>query len=102
MRKAIVSVTHNIAEGHGRWQYKENMRFCRIARGSTEEVLDDINVCLDEGYGQRENNEQLKGEGYHLICGASTIAKINSYIVIFAVVNKEANESSPDTSHQTP
>ena len=31
MRKAIVSVTNNIAEGHGRWQYKENMRFCRIA-----------------------------------------------------------------------
>ena len=80
MRKAIVSVTNNIAEGHGRWQYKENMRFCRIARGSTEEILDDINVCLDEDYGQRETNEQLKGEGYHLICGASTIAKINSYI----------------------
>lgn len=74
MRKAIVSVTNNIAEGHGRWHFKENMRFCRIARGSTEEILDDINVCLDEGYGELAYNEQLKREGYALI------ARINGHI----------------------
>ena len=45
MRKAIVSVMNNIAEGHGRWYYQENIRFCRIARGSVEEILDDLNVC---------------------------------------------------------
>ena len=74
MRKASVSITNNIAERHGRWYYQENMRFCRIARGSVEEILDDINVCLDEGYGSKSDNEQLKGEGYNLV------AKINSYI----------------------
>ncbi len=50
------------------------MRFCRMARGSVEEILDDINVCLDLGYGSKSDNEQLKGEGYNLV------AKINSYI----------------------
>jgi len=32
MRRAAVSVTNNIAEGHGRWHYQENMRFCRMSR----------------------------------------------------------------------
>ena len=74
MRKAIVSVTNNIAEGHGRWHYQENIQFCRISRGSVEEILDDINVCLDEGYGKKGYNEELKATGYALI------AKINGYI----------------------
>jgi hypothetical protein len=39
-----------------------------------EEVLDDINVCLDEGYGKKTSNESLKKEAYTLI------AKTNSYI----------------------
>ena len=75
MRKAIVSVTNNIAEGHGRWHYLENIQFCRISRGSVEEILDDINVCLDEGYGKKEYNEECKEDGYFLI------EKINGYIV---------------------
>src|SRR6266404_9801746 len=51
MRRAAVSITNNIAEGHGRWHYQENIHFCRIARGSVDEVLDDLNTCLDEHYG---------------------------------------------------
>jgi len=74
MRKAIISVTNNIAEGHGRWHYQENMQYCRIARGSVEEILDDVNVCIDEGYGERSFNERLKEDGYGLI------KKINGYI----------------------
>jgi len=52
MRKAVVSITNNVAEGHGRWRYQEAIQFFRVPRGSVEEVLDDINVCLDEGYGE--------------------------------------------------
>ena len=74
MRRASVSITNNIAEGHGRWHYLENMHFCRISRGSTEEVIDDINVCLDESYGNAEYNQSLKQDGFELV------KKINGYI----------------------
>lgn len=44
------SVTANIAEGFGRHHHKENLQFCRQARGSLTETLDHFNVALDEGY----------------------------------------------------
>ncbi|HEX6961920.1 MAG TPA: four helix bundle protein [Lacipirellula sp.] len=74
MRRAAVSVTNNIAEGHGRWYYQENIRFCRTSRGSIEELIDDLNVCFDEGYANEGMLAGLKESAYALI------AKINSYI----------------------
>jgi four helix bundle protein len=59
MRRAAVSITNNIAEGHGRWHYQDNLRFCRMARGSIDEILDDLNVCRDECYGDPELVESL-------------------------------------------
>jgi four helix bundle protein len=50
IRRAAVSLTNNIAEGHGRFHYLEQIKFCLIARGSLEELLDDLNVCEDEAY----------------------------------------------------
>ena len=75
MRRAAASVTNNIAEGHGRWHYLENSHFCQIARGSVDELIDDINICLDEGYGDAGENDRLKTEAYALI------GRINSYIL---------------------
>jgi four helix bundle protein len=74
MRRAAVSVTNNIAEGHGRWHYQENIRFCRISRGSVDELIDDFNTCLDEGYGNKSLVEELRLEAYDLI------RRINGYI----------------------
>jgi four helix bundle protein len=74
MRRAAVSVTNNIAEGHGRWHYQENIRFCRISRGSVDELIDDFNTCQDEGYGDQALVGELKVEAYDLI------RRINSYI----------------------
>jgi four helix bundle protein len=74
MRRAAVSVTNNIAEGHGRWHYQENIQFCRISRGSVDELIDDFNTCQDEGYGDQVLAGELKVEAYDLI------RRINSYI----------------------
>ena len=74
MRKAAISISNNIAEGHGRWHYKENIQFCRISRGSTEEIIDDLNLCIDENYFELELLETRKKEAYFLI------KKINGYI----------------------
>jgi len=50
MRRAATSLTNNIAGGHGRYHYQENIQFLRQARGSLEEIIDDIIICLDESY----------------------------------------------------
>jgi len=50
IRRAAVSLTNNIAEGHGRFHYLEQIKFCLNARGSLEELLDDLNICEDESY----------------------------------------------------
>ncbi|MFO8235016.1 MAG: four helix bundle protein [Bacteroidales bacterium] len=44
------SITANIAEGHGRYHYQENIQFCRQARGSLSETLEHLICALDEGY----------------------------------------------------
>ena len=50
IRRAGVSLTNNIAEGHGRFHYPDQIRFMLQSRGSLEELLDDLTVCEDEGY----------------------------------------------------
>jgi len=42
--------TAHVAEGYGRFYEKENIRFCRIARGSLYETQDHLITAQDEGY----------------------------------------------------
>lgn len=41
------SIGNNIAEGHGRFHYQDNIRFCIMARGSLSETFDHLIVALD-------------------------------------------------------
>lgn len=50
LRKSSRSVTHNIAEGIGRWNAQDNARFCRISRGSLCEALDQLVTAHDDEY----------------------------------------------------
>lgn len=74
IRRAATSLTNNIAEGHGRYHYQENIQFLRQSRGFLEELLDDINICIDEKYFSSEQLNGLKEEGFSLI------HRINGYI----------------------
>lgn len=66
MRRASTSLTNNIAEGHGRYHYQENIQFCRQSRGSLSELIDDLNVCLDEQYFSEDYLISLKEEAYKI------------------------------------
>src|SRR5215212_7702190 len=50
MIRASRSVTANIAEGHGRFHYQENIQFCRQARGSLMETKDHLICAFDCKY----------------------------------------------------
>jgi four helix bundle protein len=50
LRRSTTSIPANIAEGHGRYYYQENVRFCYIARGSLEETLSHISFCYKVRY----------------------------------------------------
>jgi four helix bundle protein len=44
------SVTACIAEGYGRYYFKENIQFCRTSRGSLTETLEHLITAFDEKY----------------------------------------------------
>jgi four helix bundle protein len=60
MRRAATSLTNNIAEGNGRYHYQESIQFCRQARGSLAELIDDLNICIDEKYFPANEMQELK------------------------------------------
>ena len=66
MRRASTSLTNNIAEGHGRYHYQENIQFCRQSRGSLSELIDDLNICADEGYFSEPYLNELKRRAYEI------------------------------------
>jgi four helix bundle protein len=66
VRRAAVSLTNNIAEGHGRYHFLDQIKFVLQSRGSLEEMLDDLNVCEDEQYLATSELESLKQEGWRV------------------------------------
>jgi len=50
IRRAARSITNNIAEGYGRFHFKENAQFCRQSRGSIYELKAHMIISLDEEY----------------------------------------------------
>lgn len=66
IRRAALSLTNNIAEGHGRYHYLEQIKFTLQSRGSLEELIDDLNTCHDEQYFPQEEITSLKQEGWRV------------------------------------
>ena len=55
LRRAVVSITSNIAEGFSRQSYKDKLHFYSMALGSLTEVQNQILIARDIKYIQTEN-----------------------------------------------
>ncbi|KIC02512.1 four helix bundle protein [Flavobacterium sp. JRM] len=60
LRRSSRSVSDNIAEGYGRYHYQENIQFCRIARGSLTESLNQVITAMDENYIEEDLLQQFR------------------------------------------
>jgi four helix bundle protein len=67
IRRAAVSLTNNMAEGHGRFHYPDQIRFFLHSRGSLQELIDDLNVCLDENYLAAHEVAKLKEQAREVL-----------------------------------
>jgi len=50
MRRCVVSITSNIAEGFSRQSYKEKLQFYSIAQGSVTELQNQLLISKDVNY----------------------------------------------------
>lgn len=91
LRRSSQSIPANIAEGHGRFYFQDNVRFCYIARGSLEETLSHVvyahrvNYISDAIY----NSLVVDGENLNRL--------INGYISFLKRSKQGANE--PGANH---
>ena len=60
IRRAVISVPSNIAEGSGRISYKEKIHFLEIAYGSLMETYCQLLIAVDLNYLTNEDLEQIK------------------------------------------
>ena len=93
IRRAAVSLTNNIAEGHGRYHYLDQIKFTLQSRGSLEELIDDLNVCADEEYLPIEEVGSLKEQGWRIR------QLIDGYI---RYLREQKNAAGPSSVRETP
>jgi four helix bundle protein len=67
IRRAAISLTNNMAQGHRRYHFADQVRFLLGSRGSPQELVDDLNVCSDESYLQNSEVPELKNEAWHVL-----------------------------------
>lgn len=74
LRRSSRLVGDTISEGYGRFHYQENIQFCRIARGSLCESLNQVITARDENYIEEDLLQQFR-ERFE-----TTKAILNGYI----------------------
>ena len=60
LRRAVISIPSNIAEGSGRQSEKDQAHFYNIAYGSLMEVFSQLDIACDLGYISEEEFNQLE------------------------------------------
>lgn len=59
IRRAVVSITSNIAEGFSRKSYKEKLQFYCIAQGSVTEIQNQLLIARDVNYLDNEKFQKI-------------------------------------------
>jgi len=59
LRRAVYSISANIAEGYGRFNYQETIHFCYIARGSLAETKSFLVLANRLGYLDERSTSNL-------------------------------------------
>ena len=95
IRRASVSLTNNMAEGHGRYHYPDQIRFFLHSRGSLQELVDDLNVCLDENYLSSDDIAKLKERA------SGVLALVNGYLRYLRSRSSTVRESDEADSDLT-
>ena len=80
------SIAANIAEGHGRFHFQEQIQFCRQARGSLSEVLNHIYTAFDCNYISKEQVIEIEDKSEVLL------KLVNGYI--FYLKNQKQTQSA--------
>lgn len=62
MRRCVISITSNVAEGFSRKSYKEKIQFYSISLGSTTELQNQLLVARDVGYITKEQFFKIAGQ----------------------------------------
>ena len=91
IRRSAQSVSANLAEGHGRFYYQDNVRFCYIARGSLTETYTHLLLALDLKYIPDDLFTRLKNQIEELI------RIINGYIAYLK--RSKRGEKEPGANH---
>lgn len=60
IRRSSKSILANIAEGHGRYYYGDNVRFCYNARGSLDETVSHLKAAVDLEYCSKTLYDDLR------------------------------------------
>jgi four helix bundle protein len=86
LRRSSQSIPANIAEGHGRFYFQDNVRFCYIARGSLEETISHIVFARKVDYISETLYQSIIADG------ESLNRLINGYIAFLKKSKQGANE----------
>lgn len=50
LKRAVISISANVAEGYGRYYFQSNIQFCYNARGSLQETISLVLLAAELGY----------------------------------------------------
>jgi len=94
LTRSADSIAANIAEGYGRYYYKESKQFYFYARGSIQETKSWLSKCLRRNIIEDKLANELIAEAEKII------AMLNSYIRFLAASQNKKSSNNSETNEK--